>query len=248
MKTAELYLFEMPAACRIDDCRRNVKNKREQLCDGHYKRLWRYGDPLAGGPMRPNAVAGQKVRNFPDGTRACNECDRRLPPESFPKDGGGTGGHRASCPDCHSAKSRAWYAANRERQAARQLERRRANLEQHRQWDMERYERDRAKRIELATAQSHKRRLRLAQAEHDRTVTRTNLRKQYGDQCFYCECDMDFGRYKRGQTPRNLASIEHVTPISRGGTHTWDNVVLACLRCNISKNATPIDEWLERSA
>jgi 5-methylcytosine-specific restriction endonuclease McrA len=27
-------------------------------------------------------------------------------------------------------------------------------------------------------------------------------------------------------------SIDHVVPRSRGGTHTWDNVVAACRRCN----------------
>lgn len=244
MNSEDLYLFDLPPRCRIDDCARLIKNKRESLCDGHYKRLWRYGDPLAGGPMRPNARAGKPVQDFDDGTRICNACDQRLPLEQYNLDAGGTKGRRAYCADCHSSKVRAWYATNRERQAARQLERRHANIEQHRQWDMERYERDRTKRIELATEHSHKRRLRMLAGEHDRTVTRVNLRKQYGDHCFYCECAMDFGRYKRGETPSNLASIEHVEPISRGGSHTWDNVVLACLRCNIRKNATPIDEWL----
>lgn len=30
-------------------------------------------------------------------------------------------------------------------------------------------------------------------------------------------------------------NIDHVIPRSRGGTHTWDNVVAACRRCNTSK-------------
>ncbi|GHE13612.1 HNH endonuclease [Klenkia taihuensis] len=30
-------------------------------------------------------------------------------------------------------------------------------------------------------------------------------------------------------------SIDHVWPRSRGGTHTWDNVVAACRRCNHTK-------------
>ncbi len=32
-----------------------------------------------------------------------------------------------------------------------------------------------------------------------------------------------------------LASVDHVIPRSRGGTHTWDNVVAACRRCNSKK-------------
>jgi 5-methylcytosine-specific restriction endonuclease McrA len=30
-------------------------------------------------------------------------------------------------------------------------------------------------------------------------------------------------------------SIDHVVPRSRGGEHTWENVVAACLRCNTQK-------------
>lgn len=30
-------------------------------------------------------------------------------------------------------------------------------------------------------------------------------------------------------------SIDHVVPRSRGGLHTWDNVVACCRRCNIHK-------------
>ncbi|MGQ0617400.1 MAG: HNH endonuclease [Acidimicrobiia bacterium] len=30
-------------------------------------------------------------------------------------------------------------------------------------------------------------------------------------------------------------SIDHVVPRSRGGTHTWDNVVAACRPCNVHK-------------
>ena len=42
-----------------------------------------------------------------------------------------------------------------------------------------------------------------------------------GHRCQYC-----------GATAEN---IDHVVPRSRGGTHTWDNVVAACRRCNSRK-------------
>lgn len=243
MHSVDAPLFELPAECSVDDCTRAATNKSLRLCGPHYKRHWKYGDPLAGGPMRPNARAGTAVQDFPDGTRLCNHCGQRLPLELFNKDSQGTAGRRSKCGSCQSALVREWYAANRERQAQRQLERRQANLEQHRQWDMERYERDREKRIAIATQQSHKRRLRILQGEFDATVTRANLRKQYGDCCFYCGDDMDFKRYTHNTRPRNLATIEHVVPVSKGGGHTWDNVVLACLQCNITKNARTLDEW-----
>ena len=34
---------------------------------------------------------------------------------------------------------------------------------------------------------------------------------------------------------RRADSIDHVRPRSRGGAHTWDNVVAACRRCNTHK-------------
>lgn len=243
MQSEDLFLFEMPVACRVTGCGRTVKNKRERLCDPHYKRLWRHGDPEAGGPMRLNVVAGQKVEDFPDGTRRCNQCGLRLPIDSFHKDSGGTGGRRSRCADCHKANARDWYAANREQLAGRAQARRDADPEKHRRWDMERYERDREKRIALAVQHTHKRRLRLAAGEYDSTVTRANLRRQYGDQCFYCATVMDFHSSTRTTKPGNLATVEHVWPISKGGGHTWDNVVLACLTCNLRKNARTLEEW-----
>lgn len=39
---------------------------------------------------------------------------------------------------------------------------------------------------------------------------------------------------------RTAENVDHVVPRSRGGTHTWDNVVAACRRCNTRKeNRTP---------
>ncbi len=54
------------------------------------------------------------------------------------------------------------------------------------------------------------------------------LRDRYT--CQYC------GR----RPPREDLTIDHIIPRSRGGRSTWDNVVLACLRCNVAKgNRTP---------
>lgn len=32
------------------------------------------------------------------------------------------------------------------------------------------------------------------------------------------------------------ATVEHIIPLSRGGTHTWDNVAPAHYRCNMDKS------------
>jgi 5-methylcytosine-specific restriction endonuclease McrA len=42
---------------------------------------------------------------------------------------------------------------------------------------------------------------------------------------------------------KKAESIDHVVPRSRGGAHTWENVVAACSRCNSSKR----DRFLEET-
>ncbi len=37
-------------------------------------------------------------------------------------------------------------------------------------------------------------------------------------------------------------SLDHVVPRSRGGAHTWDNVVACCRRCNIKKGNRLLNE------
>lgn len=45
---------------------------------------------------------------------------------------------------------------------------------------------------------------------------------------------------------RRAESIDHVVPRSRGGTHTWDNVVAACRRCNSAKRDRMLEETTMR--
>jgi 5-methylcytosine-specific restriction endonuclease McrA len=59
-------------------------------------------------------------------------------------------------------------------------------------------------------------------------LTRRNVlyRDEYA--CQYCSSTAD------------TLTIDHVVPRSRGGGDTWENVVSACVRCNIKKgNRTP---------
>ena len=41
------------------------------------------------------------------------------------------------------------------------------------------------------------------------------------------------------------ASIDHVIPVSKGGTNDLDNLVLACHRCNARKRATDAADFME---
>lgn len=54
---------------------------------------------------------------------------------------------------------------------------------------------------------------------------------QHHHRCAYCGIPLDH------------PTIDHVIPLSRGGRHSADNVVPACLHCNTSKNAKTPAEW-----
>lgn len=69
------------------------------------------------------------------------------------------------------------------------------------------------------------------------------IRREQGDHCSYCNIEMYFGPE---QYRDDKASMDHVIPLSRGGHHSNDNIVLACLACNMSKGNRLVSEW-ERS-
>lgn len=63
-------------------------------------------------------------------------------------------------------------------------------------------------------------------------LNRRNVLARDGNCCQYC------GRH----FPSHQLSLDHVTPRSRGGTTTWENVVCACLRCNVKKGGRTPNE------
>lgn len=73
----------------------------------------------------------------------------------------------------------------------------------------------------------------------DASVSRLSLLDRDGPDCFYCGVTMVFGH---NDSPRS-AHLEHKTPLSRGGTHSEDNCVLACRSCNLSKGTKTAEEF-----
>src|SRR5271157_6364707 len=54
---------------------------------------------------------------------------------------------------------------------------------------------------------------------------RRNIFARDGNQCQYC------GK----KFPTSELSLDHVVPRSQGGTSTWENIVCACVSCNVRK-------------
>jgi 5-methylcytosine-specific restriction endonuclease McrA len=47
----------------------------------------------------------------------------------------------------------------------------------------------------------------------------------------------------RGLRKPDSPTLDHITPISKGGGHTWSNVQCACWACNSSKGATVLGQF-----
>jgi 5-methylcytosine-specific restriction endonuclease McrA len=63
-------------------------------------------------------------------------------------------------------------------------------------------------------------------------LSRKNIFERDQSTCQYCG-----KRYSKSDF-----TIDHVMPRSRGGRDTWENLVLACVKCNVKKgNRTPME-------
>ena len=51
--------------------------------------------------------------------------------------------------------------------------------------------------------------------------------------CFFCGTKI----------PRHLMTLDHLTPIVRGGAHILANMVASCRACNSAKGAMLLDEF-----
>lgn len=169
------------------------------------------------------------------------------------------------------ARNRAWYEANKERESAKRLEkyyldheaslaRRRAyyaaNLDKMRQDRREKYWKDpkgareamrRWRRNNPERDQFFVMRWRKNNPEKVALYTKATGAKRRkapldlnakiyanaiaSDPCVYC-----------GET--NKPSLEHITPIARGGDSQWSNLAIACLRCNKKKQTKLLSEFL----
>lgn len=83
--------------------------------------------------------------------------------------------------------------------------------------------------------------------EVDKDITLDKVFKKYDGECQICKrkCNYnDFGENINGHVIYGNAypSIDHIVPISKGGTHTWGNIQLACRLCNSYKCDSYVEE------
>jgi 5-methylcytosine-specific restriction endonuclease McrA len=135
-------------------------------------------------------------------------------------------------------KATAWYAANTERGKANVRAYRVINQEKcaavSRRWASENPDRCRAARQAWEKAHPDKVRLNTRIQVNRRRMAEgyysaADIRRIYADQtcrCAICKCSIEQGY-----------QIDHIQPISRGGSHWPRNLQLLCAPCNVRKQA-----------
>ncbi|WP_424462912.1 HNH endonuclease [Pseudoclavibacter helvolus] len=174
--------------------------------------------------------------------KSCVKCEKLMPREDFYRSSKAKDGRRGECKPCMKAINRQSYYNNHEANIARQREveaspeRRAYVLEYRKTWIPAHRERA----ADLVAI----RRARIREATIDDGITLRALRERYGSDCYFCGETTRFGTDCVGKRDPLMASIEHLQPLCRGGAHSWENVRIACLRCNISKNKKTEAEFM----
>jgi 5-methylcytosine-specific restriction endonuclease McrA len=123
-------------------------------------------------------------------------------------------------------RSAAYYAQKSQREARRYQD----DIRTARKKGREATKRSRRNNPEKAIATGQRRRAhKLAAPINDLTAAQWKaIKAAYGFRCVYCH----------RKTAR--LTMDHITPLSKGGSHTFSNIVPACTSCNSKKHDGPV--------
>lgn len=182
--------------------------------------------------------------------KRCTKCGQEKPatPEFFCRATKESDGLRDDCKTCLSDYSRRRYQASptkihqsQKLTPEQNRERNRRWREKHRDYDRERKRRWAKENPEknAANARNYEARKLAAEGTHTASDIDAQLKRQ-NSRCYFCGC-------KLTSIPHlpNSQTVDHIVPLSRGGSNSPDNLVLACAHCNFSKHDKLPHEWPE---
>ena len=179
--------------------------------------------------------------------KRCGACRVEKAHSDFTKNKSAKDGLDFYCRECTRVRNRASYARNKEKESARKAkayqENKEAMLARNRRWREANREKERAQHKVYYANNPHifakrgtNRKESWAAIEKFEFSKRDyqSLLNRYSNSCAYC---------KHGFSDDLTVSLDHVVPVSRGGTHGAGNLVPSCRPCNSSKNSRTLMEW-----
>lgn len=162
--------------------------------------------------------------------KTCTRCEVDKPLDEFPRNRASKDGFAYRCKICNAELNKQWRQknpdkarANSYKQSAKLKER---DPEYWNRWLRNDYAKDSAKYIAKVNA----RRARLLQCEGDYTAEQfAELCLTYGGICLCCE------------SADSPLTVDHVVPLSKGGSNNISNIQPLCRSCNSKKGAKTID-------
>ncbi len=170
--------------------------------------------------------------------KKCKKCDLPKPlPRFIPnraqqvQDGGGK---EAFCA-CNKAKAKVYYRKTRLARIVKGHEWYEQNQELFAQYIKD-YRADNLARYRVHWKKGRQRRKELKKRQFVAPVVFKDIYIRDRGICYLC-----------GQiVPRNQLSLDHIIPLSKGGTHEPDNVALAHFSCNSSKGSMSYSDFLHK--
>jgi len=194
-----------------------------------------------------------------DGYKFCSKCGKELlaTTDYFFRDNSHKDGLCTQCKDCRMPSSHKWQKENPEKAKKYWLEYRENNSEKykqrrHRYWINNRekitaknlkYSQEHPEKIkeikrkykqlhpEKVVEHAAKRRSRVNNLPARFTANQwKECKSQFSNGCAYC------GKHAK-------LTQDHFVPVSNGGEYTVDNIIPACMKCNVSKNNNDFFDW-----
>lgn len=156
--------------------------------------------------------------------KTCGDCKENKPADDFNRRGKGL---QSACRQCQSIRRRNYYVANQEKEAAYNREWNQNNKPWLNPQHRERINKWRRDNKESRWSERHKRRGILKDAGSFSIDEWIELCNRFGNKCLSCGAPE--------------ITIDHVKPISQGGTNTIDNLQPLCQKCNSSKGSKTVD-------
>jgi 5-methylcytosine-specific restriction endonuclease McrA len=155
-----------------------------------------------------------------DMLKCCTKCGETKTLDEFYSQKTGKDGRRSQCRVC----VKAYRKDNAEKRAVYDKQYRKDNTEKTAAYNKQYRQTTKGK---AARKNAHHKR-RTKKREGDVTTAQLLELQQTAKSCYWCGKKL---------TAKTQVHIDHYIPLSKGGGHTLSNLVVACKKCNITKNS-----------